>query len=583
MQLDIVKKDKQRLVDELTKAGAQFKGNACNCPFHEDKRPSGGVYQDTFGGWKYKCHSCGFCGDVFDVIAKRDNISMTEAIKLHSGQTGANDKHYSDRPKIFTKDEIINFLKTLGNLETIYKYHNGKGEISFYVARVKTADNEKTIRPFMPKDSGFVFGLPTVHRPLYNLPNVKNTDTVLIVEGEKCVDCLNEYGIMSTTSCGGAEAAQNSDWTPLAGKNCILWPDYDTAGKRYAEDVQGILSDLSPPARISFIEPASLDLVEKEDCFDYIVQLKVVGSDKAQIQAELQKVVNSAKPKGIADKLSEKFDKIISGELKTIKFPFPWTSFLSNALLPETLTIICGNVGASKSFMLLQCLIFWYRQDVKCCCYELEEDREFHLQRALSQLAGNSNLTDFDYIKENPDISKQAISEHSNFLNDFGRCIEACPESQLTQTQIADWILTKAKAGNRIICIDPITAATQTKESWISDNAFLNNIKRTAVDYNCSIVLITHPIKAVSFADMAQIAGGAAYTRFSQSILWLESHEPKNSNVETDCGTVGIEHNRTLHILKSRNGSGQGKKLAFEFCGNSLTLKEIGLIKKNAT
>jgi hypothetical protein len=39
-------------------------------------------------------------------------------------------------------------------------------------------------------------------------------------------------------------------------------------------------------------------------------------------------------------------------------------------------------------------------------------------------------------------------------------------------------------------------------------------------------------------------------------------------------------HNRTLHILKSRNGTGQGKKLAFEFCGNSLTLKELGLIKK---
>jgi hypothetical protein len=230
--------------------------------------------------------------------------------------------------------------------------------------------------------------------------------------------------------------------------------------------------------------------------------------------------------------------------------------------------------------MLLQCLIFWYRQGVKCHCYELEEDREFHLQRALSQLSENSKLTDFDYIKDNPDIAARAISAHYAFLNSFGRCIETCPESQLTQPQIADWILAKAKAGNRVIAIDPITAAAQSKESWICDNAFLQNIKRTAVDYNCSIVLITHPIKTVSFADITQLAGSAAYARFSQSILWLESHDEKSNTFKGCCGTSEANHNRTLHILKARNGKGQGMRLAFDFNSESLCLKELGIIVK---
>jgi len=573
-----LKQDRQKLVDELTKAGARFKGNACNCPFHEDHRPSGGVFQETSGNWKFKCHSCGFYGDVFDVIAKRGNIPVPEAIKSTCGQTGAfGGKHGSNTPKAYSKAEIVDYLKTLGDVEKIYKYHTGKGEISFYVSRVKTFEG-KTIRPFMPKDSGFVYGLPAAPRPLYNLLNVNKSDSVVIVEGEKCADCLNEYGIIATTSCGGAKNAGNSDFVPLAGKNCILWPDNDPEGKRYADDVQDILENIG--ARVSVINPADLGLKEADDVFDFVEQLKTVGFDKAGILAELQRVINSAKPKGITAKLSDKFDKIISGELQTVKLPFRWTSFLSSALLPGTLTIICGNVGASKSFKLLQCLIFWYRQNVKCCCFELEEDREFHLQRALSQLAENSKLTDFDYIKDNSGIARQAIAEHSDFLNNFGHCIEACPESQLTLSQIADWILTKAKQGNRIIAIDPITAAAQTRESWIADNAFLQNIKRTAVDYKCSIVLITHPIKAVSFADVTQLAGSAAYARFSQTILWLESHEPKQSNVETDCGTAETGHNRTLHILKSRNGTGQGKKLAFEFCCNSLTLQEKGLIRK---
>ena len=39
-------------------------------------------------------------------------------------------------------------------------------------------------------------------------------------------------------------------------------------------------------------------------------------------------------------------------------------------------------------------------------------------------------------------------------------------------------------------------------------------------------------------------------------------------------------HNRTLHILKARNGRGQGCKIAFNFDPNSLLLDEYGLIVK---
>jgi predicted ATP-dependent serine protease len=321
-------------------------------------------------------------------------------------------------------------------------------------------------------------------------------------------------------------------------------------------------------------------MCEGEDVFDFVEQLKVAGYDKPQIQVELQKVIHSARPKGPADKLTEKIEKIIAGKLETIKFPFRWTSFLSNALLPGTLTILCGGIGASKSFMLLQCLMYWNRQSIRACCYMLEEDMNFHTQRALAQLAGISKLTDLEYIRENQEIARQAMAEHYDFLNDFGHCIETSPTSQQNQPQIAEWILSKAKQGNRIICIDPITAAAQTKETWIADNTFLQAIKRTATDYNISIVLVTHPTKTVSCPDMNQLAGSAAYARFAQSILWLENHEGKMNLVEGDCGTTEVEYNRTLHLLKCRNGAGQGKKIAFEFGGDSLLLRELGLIVK---
>lgn len=108
------------------------------------------------------------------------------------------------------------------------------------------------------------------------------------------------------------------------------------------------------------------------------------------------------------------------------------------------------------------------------------------------------------------------------------------------------------------------------------------NIKRSATDYRCSVVLVTHPVKAVSFPDVTQLAGGAAYQRFAQTILWLESHPEKTNQVKTDCGTTEIEHNRTLHLLKARNGRGQGVRLAFSFRSESLTLREEGIIVKKS-
>ena len=80
---------------------------------------------------------------------------------------------------------------------------------------------------------------------------------------------------------------------------------------------------------------------------------------------------------------------------------------------------------------------------------------------------------------------------------------------------------------------------------------------------------------------MDSLAGGASYSRFAQTILWLEHHpEPKSSNVKMTLGTIKQDYNRTLHILKARNGIGQGVRIACDFQGTSLELNELGIIVK---
>ena len=56
------------------------------------------------------------------------------------------------------------------------------------------------------------------------------------VEGKKCADALIRMGITATTAMNGAKAPiDKTDWSPLAGKAVLIWPDRDAPGWDYAE------------------------------------------------------------------------------------------------------------------------------------------------------------------------------------------------------------------------------------------------------------------------------------------------------------------------------------------------------------
>jgi putative DNA primase/helicase len=67
---------------------------------------------------------------------------------------------------------------------------------------------------------------------------------VVLVEGEKCAQALIDAGIVATTAMHGANApVDKTDWSPLAGKAVLIWPDRDKPGWEYATlAAQAILS-----------------------------------------------------------------------------------------------------------------------------------------------------------------------------------------------------------------------------------------------------------------------------------------------------------------------------------------------------
>ncbi|GAG55060.1 unnamed protein product, partial [marine sediment metagenome] len=396
----------------------------------------------------------------------------------------------------------------------------------------------------------------------------------------KCTDALNEIGIPAVTSHSGATNPHRTDWTLLAGKTVYLWPDNDAVGLDYASKVISILSGLDPKPKIYQLDPAKLGLEPKEDCFDILAEIE---GQKEKAEAA-EHILTLAEPieTGPAAELSKLHKAIIEGEYSAIDFPWQNLSSLTQALLPGAVLLICGDPGSTKSFFLLEAFAYWYEQGINLALYELEEDRAYHLNRALAQRIKNSQLLKPDWVRQNPSQVREAFNKNRDFLEGFGCSISDAPDKQLTIDGLASWAEDRAKDGCRIIAADPVTMLQQERDTWLQDAALMERMKTIARQYACSIILVTHPKKGRKKAvGLDELAGGTAYTRFSQSVLWIQHHsKPEKSMVWTPCGRETITHNKTISILKSRNAPGAGKKLAFDFCGDSFCLNEKGIILK---
>lgn len=127
------------------------------------------------------------------------------------------------------------------------------------VARYDGPDGKEII-PFFKHDGGkWASGAAPVPRPLYGLDELPGfTGDILIVEGEKAADAAQRLAAnaVALTWPGGSNAVKKADWSPMRGKNVVVWPDADEPGLKAARDVAAMcravgaasVRVLTPPA-----------------------------------------------------------------------------------------------------------------------------------------------------------------------------------------------------------------------------------------------------------------------------------------------------------------------------------------------
>ncbi|TMS59842.1 hypothetical protein MW7_000385 [Imbroritus primus] len=129
----------------------------------------------------------------------------------------------------------------LGPATAKWDYFDVTGKLIAVVYRYDPPGRKKEFRPWDAKRRKMA---PPDPRPLYNQLGLAAASQVVLVEGEKCAQALIAIGVVATTAMHGANApVDKTDWSPLAGKSVLIWPDRDKPGWDYAaQAAQAVLT-----------------------------------------------------------------------------------------------------------------------------------------------------------------------------------------------------------------------------------------------------------------------------------------------------------------------------------------------------
>jgi len=560
---ELLNTNKELLLSELRSAGAtgiveNEYGAVMRCPFHDDKKPSASMKRGEDGKWRFKCFSNPSCpsGDIYDLFPEKYQIESNKPAQ-----------------RVYSLDELKQ------GVEDCYVYWDYNSKKICLVVRRFGKDKKPPFAQYKPLGGGFVAGGANCAKlyfgSLKHRERIEEASSVMVVEGEKATKALCKNGVLAINKSGGSSVPEKADWTPLHGKEVILWPDKDDVGISYMEGVKELLQ---AHCKVKWIEPPE-EIPDKGDAYDYC--------DKHSAQ-EVKDFIDDAKDCGVSSEVIDYWEDIISGKIVEVLWPWKQLTDMSSALIDGSTTLFVGGGGAGKSTAFTQALSYWYDNKTTWRMYALESTRRLHLTRALAMRVQDSNILKMRWVRDNPDIVRQYYRDHKDWLDGFGKNI-IVPTTMIGQSDLLRWTEKDAET-KRVIIIDPISIAEHdlpkgSKQPSIgkSDSIFIDACEKIAKTSGCSIINVSHPKGEGYNPSLDNIKGSASWPNFTHTVLWIQPTQEK----ELDCligggftsATEECPVNRILHLLKTREGDAPyHTRIGYWFDRKTLTLQEQGVI-----
>jgi len=301
------------------------------CPFHSETTPSFTVNDKK---QFYHCFGCEAHGDVIDFLVTQEHIDFKEACTRLNGPTSngyhpAMNGHAAPAnalpPPVTTPTEMqfpeIELTEAMipiaGHVFTAWnpKAKDGKGAFHTYKPVLVHPYRDATgallgivVRLPIRKKTYVTLrgaeraGAPILYvkamdepRPLYGLDLLAQASMgeILIVEGEKTAEAARRLLPNTTvmTWPGGAKAMKQIDWSPLAGRDVLLWGDADKPGHEAMFGYMNTSTKVWRPGIIDILKDAGVGTIRvipwdetKPDGWD-LADAEQEGQTAAQIEA----------------------------------------------------------------------------------------------------------------------------------------------------------------------------------------------------------------------------------------------------------------------------------------------------------
>lgn len=290
----------ESIVPQLVPGGT-FKGDEYIARLRSDDRDPSFKFNVRTGRWgDFGAGVQG--GDVLDLYAFLHGISNmgVAALQVQRDMIGtpAPEKPRSRKPERTDPRpvpsnppafDLCHWIHGSPRHDYVWKYTDFEGNIIGYTCRFDMPDGGKDILPatwVYDNETGRERwgwkGFPEP-RPMYRLRKLAISPAnapVLLVEGEKT--CQAAQRIATRFVClswpGGGKAISHIDFSPLAGRNVIIWPDADTAGQSAAERICKRIHNVAASVRV--VTPPQ-DVKKGWDLAD----AEAEGWDEAQVTA----------------------------------------------------------------------------------------------------------------------------------------------------------------------------------------------------------------------------------------------------------------------------------------------------------
>ena len=248
------------------KAGPEWKARN---PTRSDTKPGSFSINLNTGVWSdFATGESG--GDAISLYSYLHSLSPLDAAREVAAQIGMSDIVQPSVPAKNPRTEWLPVLPVPGDAgpypkahpirglsQMHWEYRNQSGALLGVIYRFQTSDGGKEVMPCVyarhpvsGKCEWRWLSFPSP-RPLYGLDRLRDGAPVLVVEGEKCADAGHDAlsGTFDVVSWpGGGKAVDKADWSFLAGRNVLIWPDCDAQREKLSKDEQaaGVLPESKP-------------------------------------------------------------------------------------------------------------------------------------------------------------------------------------------------------------------------------------------------------------------------------------------------------------------------------------------------